>query len=166
MDILKQLGVDFSYGKLESWLGFYIRDYVMCKERFDEALRHVNAAFSDREEAQAVARFVKPFEGYYEEQLEMYSAIDKLIKENTSESWSFSHIEIEQEDVNEDPYYDFVRLSDVLYVYAYTKGVSKTETLAQKSAIAEVEATRRDLDMAISSLKHHLIKLGVNENEI
>lgn len=164
MDILEKLNVDFSYGKLDFWLDFYVNSYVTRKKAFDETLSHLRQTHTVKSEAQDVARFEYPANSNWDTSamVDFYSRIDSFVKKHQSESWEFSHLREEMEDFNLDPYEDYSDLRKVIYVVAYIKNDEQTTTLEQKQAMHMYQYAKLELDQAKESLEMYVKRIDNN----
>ena len=75
-----------------------------------------------------------------------------MIKENTSENWNYSHVEIVNEDNNDDPYCDYEDMRDFIYVYANVTDDNQPNTHDQEVAMNYFEQCKLELDRAKDNL--------------
>lgn len=163
MDILQELGVNFTTGNLKGGLDWHVHHYVETKARFHESLHGLRQAYMIREEPVVVKRFLFPYDYLdVQEVVDFYAGIKTYISEMESDDWVFYRLEEVEEDFNTDPYDDYEDLRKVIYIHALIKSDDQPTTHEQEQALHYYKITKREFDLARESLEHTMRRF-VNE---
>lgn len=161
MDILQELGVNFTTGNLSEGLHWRVHNYVQTQARFHEALHALRQSYMIREDPVVVKKFLFPYDYLdVQEVVDFYAEIKAYISEMESEDWIFHRMEEVDEDFNNSSHNDYEDIRRVVYIHALIKSDDQPTTYEQEQALRLYKITRRDFEQAREGLEYEMRKFA------
>lgn len=158
-NILEELGVNYSSYKLEdTWLDYYVNNYVQCRANFSESLTILQSLFNIKEDKVLAKSYEVSNNDFLDPSfmIKFWNNVDSYIKENSSDDWNFSYITIEDTEKYLDQYDDFPEDYKTINIHAYVKSFDQFTSQEQEDAIKNMRYCELKLKEGKESLEGYL----------